>query len=98
MMASSKPTWELVVNANSDGSITLSQARMLDRLLAIVGLDYNASNVKLQDCLALSVLYGHPASEPIHQSFNYCSAVGFCRIFRSSRYYSFCAMVRSVLQ
>ena len=49
---------------------------MIDRLLTIVGLDSNATNVKLHDCPAISMLYDHPTAPPRTQTWNYRSAVG----------------------
>ena len=63
-------------NRHHDGSVTLTQPRMIDRLLTIVGLDSNATNVKLHDCPAISILHDHPTAPPRTQTWNYRSAVG----------------------
>lgn len=49
-------------DCHADGSITLTQPRMIDPLLTIVGLDSKTSNVKLYDCLAISVLHDDPTA------------------------------------
>ena len=56
-----------------DGSVTLTQPRMVDRVLEIVGL-LSGSNVKLHDTPATAIL--NSTSSPRLQKWNYRSAVG----------------------
>ena len=61
---------------NDNGSVTLSQPCMIERLLKIVGLDSNDVYVKLHDTPANAVLQDNPNSEPRRQTWHYRSAVG----------------------
>ena len=63
-------------DCHANGSVTLTQPRMIDRLITIVGLDSNASNVKLHNCPVISVLHDHPTTKPRTQTWNYRSDVG----------------------
>jgi hypothetical protein len=61
-----------------DGSIELTQPRMIDRVLQIVGLDPESQHVKTHDTPASSenILDQDPDGSPRKQSWNYRSAVG----------------------
>ena len=61
---------------NSDGSVTLTQPRMIDRALSIVGLNHQETHVKMHDTPAVDVLTSSPSSKPRLQKWNYRSAVG----------------------
>ena len=49
---------------NQDGSVTLTQPRMIDRAIAIVGLHKPDCHVKTHDTPATDVLTSSPASKP----------------------------------
>jgi hypothetical protein len=61
-----------------DGSLELTQPKMIDRVLRIVGLDPNSTRTKLHDTPAASdqLLDNDPNGKPREQSWNYRSAVG----------------------
>ena len=61
---------------HTDGSVTLSQPRMIERLLTIVGLDSKDTHIKMHDTPAVSVLLDNPSAPPREQSWHYRSAVG----------------------
>ena len=61
---------------NQDGSVTLTQPRMIDRAIAIVGLHKPDCHVKTHDTPATDVLTSSPNSKPRVQKWNYRSAVG----------------------
>jgi hypothetical protein len=63
---------------NNDGSITLSQPKMIERVLKIVGLDPNCDHTKLHDTPASEhkLLDNDPDGKPRKQPWNYRSAVG----------------------
>jgi hypothetical protein len=61
-----------------DGSLELTQPKMIDRVLRIVGLDPDSTRTKLHDTPAASdrLLDNDPNGKPGEQSWNYRSAVG----------------------
>ena len=61
---------------SSDGSVTLTQPRMIERLMAIVGLDSKDTHVKLHDTPANTILQDNPKAKPRLQKWHYRSAVG----------------------
>ena len=61
---------------SSDGSVTLTQPRMIERLMAIVGLDSKDTHVKLHDTPANIILQDNPKAKPRLQKWHYRSAVG----------------------
>jgi hypothetical protein len=63
---------------NNDGSITLSQPKMIERVLKIVGLDPSCDRTKLHDTPASEhkLLDNDPDGKPRKQPWNYRSAVG----------------------
>jgi hypothetical protein len=62
----------------TDGSIELSQPKMIERVLRIVGLDPNSTRTKLHDTPASDskILNNDPNALPRDQPWNYRSAVG----------------------
>ena len=61
---------------HTNGSVTLSQPRMIERLLAIVGLDSKDSQIKLHDTPANVILQNNTDAKPRKQKWHYRSAVG----------------------
>lgn len=61
---------------NSDGSVTLTQPRMIERVLSIVGLDSKDTTIKVHDTPAVETLTSTPSSAPRQQKWHYRSAVG----------------------
>ena len=61
-----------------DGSIELSQPRMIERVLEMVGLDDVPNRTKMHDTLAISttLLDKDPNDEPCICNWNYRSVVG----------------------
>ena len=59
-----------------DGSVTLTQPRMIERLLSIVGLDSSDVHIKLHDTHSISILHDHTDAKPREQKWHYRSAVG----------------------
>ena len=61
-----------------DGSLLLTQPRMIERVLGIVGLDPDNNQTKLHDTPASEhkILDNDPNAAPRNQSWNYRSAVG----------------------
>jgi hypothetical protein len=60
-----------------DGSIELSQPKMIECVLKIGGLDPDSTRIKLHDTPAsdLKILDNDPDALPRNQPWNYCSAV-----------------------
>ena len=61
---------------HSNGSVTLTQPRMIDRLLTIVGLDSTDTHIKLHDTPANAILQDNANALPREQKWHYRSAVG----------------------
>ena len=63
---------------HKDGSVTLTQPRMMERVFDIVGLDPTSDKVRLHDTPTSSecILDNNPNGKPRLQSWNYRSAVG----------------------
>ena len=63
---------------NSDGSIELTQPRIIQRALKVVGLDVNDQHIKIHDSPASSdkLLDNDPNRKPRLQPWHYCSDVG----------------------
>ena len=70
-------------NRQSDGSVTLTQPRMIERLMAIVGLDSKDTHIRLHDTPATTILQDNPKAKPRLQKWYYCSAVG-CMLYIQS--------------
>ena len=60
---------------HADGSVSLTQPRMIDRVLKIVGLDSTDTHVKVHDTPATSILY-RGNSKKRKQHWHYRSALG----------------------
>ena len=58
-----------------DGSVTLTQPLMVDRVLAIVGLS-SGYNIKMHDTPATIILNSNSRAKPRLQKSNYRSAAG----------------------
>ena len=63
---------------HKDGSVTLTQPRLMERVFNIVGIDPASKNVKLHDTPASSdcILDNNPNGKPRLQKWNYRSVVG----------------------
>ena len=61
---------------HTDGSVTLTQPRMIERALDIVGLSHSDVHIKLHDTPAITTLTPGVTSRPRLQQWNYRSAVG----------------------
>ena len=66
------------LDRHTDGSVTLTQPRMMERVFNIVGIYPASKNVKLHDTPAFSdcILDNDPDGKPRLQKWNYRSAVG----------------------
>ena len=61
---------------HNDGSVTLTQPRMIERALSIVGLHGTDSHIKRHDTPAIDILVPSTKTKPRLQKWNYRSAVG----------------------
>ena len=61
---------------NNDGSFTLTQPRMMDRLFNLVGIDPSDTNTKMHDTPANVVLHHDSEAKPRQQKWHYRSVVG----------------------
>ena len=62
---------------HNDGSVTLTQPRMIERALSIVGLHGTDSHIKRHDTPAIDILVPSTKTKPRLQKWNYRSAVGY---------------------
>ena len=63
-------------NRRKDGTIELTQPRLIERVLQMVGLDSKDEKVKLHNTPAATVLHKNSKGKPRKQHWNYRSAVG----------------------
>ena len=63
-------------DCNKDGSVTLTQPRMTDRVLSIIGQDSKDTAIKMHDTPAIETLTSTLSSDPCRQKWHYRFAVG----------------------